>query len=67
MYQRGERIQGRQNGQVFTQAQSFSDTITTRNTQQIRANLSAILRIEAWNVERRLEVPVAGLGSMGPP
>ncbi len=46
--------------------QSFSDTITTRNTQQIRANLSALLRIEAWNVERRLEVPVAGLREHGP-
>lgn len=46
--------------------QSFSETITSRDTQHIRANLSAILRIEAWDMTRRLEVPAAQLRAHGP-
>lgn len=44
---------------------TFSETIIHRDTKLIRANLSAIQRIEAWDVHRRLEVPVAELRSHG--
>ncbi len=46
--------------------QTLSDNIKRRNTQQIRANLSAIQKIEAWDKSRRLEVPVATLRAHGP-
>ena len=46
-------------------ANTFAQTIIQRDTKQIRANLSAILRIEAWDLQRRLEVSVAELRARG--
>lgn len=45
--------------------QTFSEIIKHRNTQQVRANLSAILRIEAWDRSRRLETPIQSLRNHG--
>lgn len=45
--------------------QLFSRTIAHRNTKAIRANLSAVLKIEPWNWLRRLVVPVDQLRTHG--
>lgn len=44
---------------------SLSVVILSRNTQQIRANLSAIEKIQAWDKNRRLLAPVPELRRRG--
>jgi len=44
---------------------NFSQTILHRQTQAIKANLSAIQRIDAWDSQRRMEVPADQLRAHG--